>query len=74
MEQRATTNAQTLNWQTSIVDLLKLLDIDSSLEARKSWLPNSTAPCAIERLGRHEHAAAQRGAQAHRCQRWQRAH
>ncbi len=23
------------NWQTSIVDLLKLLDLDSSLEARK---------------------------------------
>ncbi len=26
---------QTLNWRTSIVDLLKLLDMDSSLEARK---------------------------------------
>ncbi|MCQ8241601.1 DUF3597 family protein [Rhizosaccharibacter radicis] len=27
---------QSLNWQSSIVDLLKLLDLDSSLEARKS--------------------------------------
>lgn len=26
---------QTLNWRTSIVDLLKLLDLDSSLQARK---------------------------------------
>ena len=26
---------QTLNWRTSIVDLLKLLDLDSSLAARK---------------------------------------
>ncbi len=28
-------NAQQLNWRTSIVDLLKLLDLDSSLAARK---------------------------------------
>src|SRR5450830_1315079 len=28
-------NAQQLNWRTSIVDLLKLRDIDSSLAARK---------------------------------------
>jgi hypothetical protein len=28
-------NAQQLNWRTSIVDLLKLLDLDSSLQARK---------------------------------------
>lgn len=35
LEQRAANNAQKLNWRTSIVDLLKLLDIDSSLEARK---------------------------------------
>lgn len=31
----AAKNGQQLNWQTSIVDLLKLLDMDSSLEARK---------------------------------------
>ncbi|MEC4722069.1 DUF3597 domain-containing protein [Noviherbaspirillum sp. CPCC 100848] len=28
-------NSQKLNWRTSIVDLLKLLDLDSSLAARK---------------------------------------
>ena len=35
LEQRAASNPQKLNWRTSIVDLLKLLDIDSSLAARK---------------------------------------
>lgn len=35
LEQRAASNPQKLNWQTSIVDLLKLLDMDSSLAARK---------------------------------------
>ncbi len=41
LEKRAAANSQKLNWRTSIVDLLKLLDIDSSLTARKSWLLNS---------------------------------
>lgn len=36
LEQRAASNPQKLNWRTSIVDLLKLLDIDSSLDARKA--------------------------------------
>jgi len=31
----ASKNPQKLNWRTSIVDLLKLLDLDSSLEDRK---------------------------------------
>lgn len=35
LEQKAAANPQKLNWRTSIVDLLKLLDIDSSLAARK---------------------------------------
>jgi hypothetical protein len=35
LEQRAAANPQKLNWRTSIVDLLKLLDIDSSYSARK---------------------------------------
>lgn len=35
LEARAAANPQKLNWKTSIVDLLKLLDIDSSLAARK---------------------------------------
>ena len=32
---KAAQAGQPLNWRTSIVDLLKLLDIDSSLQARK---------------------------------------
>lgn len=35
LETRAAASSQKLNWRTSIVDLLKLLDIDSSLAARK---------------------------------------
>lgn len=35
LEARAAANPQKLNWKTSIVDLLKLLDIDSSFAARK---------------------------------------
>jgi hypothetical protein len=35
LEQKAAASTQKLNWRTSIVDLLKLLDIDSSLQARK---------------------------------------
>jgi hypothetical protein len=35
MEGYASRTAQKLNWRTSIVDLLKLLDVDSSLENRK---------------------------------------
>jgi hypothetical protein len=31
----ASKNPQKLNWRTSIVDLMKLLDLDSSLQARK---------------------------------------
>ena len=31
----ASKNAETLNWRTSIVDLLKLLQLDSSLASRK---------------------------------------
>ena len=35
LENLAAANPQKLNWKTSIVDLLKLLDIDSSFAARK---------------------------------------
>jgi hypothetical protein len=35
LEQLAAANPQKLNWKTSIVDLLKLLDIESSYAARK---------------------------------------
>ena len=36
LEKRAAASSQELNWRTSIVDLLKLLDIDSSLAERKA--------------------------------------
>src|SRR6185436_17117305 len=35
LEQKAAAKTEKLNWRTSIVDLMKLLDIDSSLTARK---------------------------------------
>lgn len=35
LSERAEKQGQTLNWRTSIVDLMKLLDIDSSLANRK---------------------------------------
>ena len=35
LEERAAKHPEKLNWRTSIVDLLKLLDIDSSFAARK---------------------------------------
>jgi len=35
LEGMAATQSQKLNWKTSIVDLLKLLGLDSTLEARK---------------------------------------
>ncbi len=35
MDSLAAANAQKLNWKVSIVDLLKLLGLDSSLDARK---------------------------------------
>jgi len=36
LDDLAAQNSQKLNWKTSIVDLLKLLDLDSSLTARKT--------------------------------------
>lgn len=36
MAAKAVQAGQKLNWQTSIVDLMKLLEIDSSLESRKA--------------------------------------
>jgi hypothetical protein len=35
LSEKALSNPQRLNWQTSIVDLMKLLDLDSSLENRR---------------------------------------
>lgn len=36
LEKRAAAFPQKLNWRTSIVDLLRLIDMDSSLAARKA--------------------------------------
>ncbi|RYF43158.1 MAG: DUF3597 domain-containing protein [Comamonadaceae bacterium] len=44
LEQKAAANPQKLNWRTSIVDLLKLLDIDSSLDARKELAKELSCP------------------------------
>lgn len=35
LDDMASKNSQKLNWKTSIVDLMKLLDLDSSLGERK---------------------------------------
>jgi hypothetical protein len=47
LEQKAAANPQKLNWRTSIVDLLKLLDIDSSLNARKELATELGCPAAL---------------------------
>lgn len=44
LEQLAARNPQKLNWRTSIVDLLKLLDMDSSLDARKALATELACP------------------------------
>ena len=47
LEQRAAANPQKLNWRTSIVDLLKLLDIDSSYGARKELATELGCPARL---------------------------
>lgn len=47
LEKRAAENPQKLNWRTSIVDLLKLLDIDSSLSARKELAKELGCPAEL---------------------------
>ena len=47
LEQRAAANSQKLNWRTSIVDLLKLLEIDSSLGARKELATELGCPAEL---------------------------
>ncbi len=44
MEALASASSQPLNWKTSIVDLLKLLDIDSSFAARKELATELECP------------------------------
>ena len=47
LEKRAAANPQKLNWRTSIVDLLKLLEIDSSLAARKGLATELGCPVEL---------------------------
>ena len=47
LEAKAAANSQKLNWKTSIVDLLKLLDIDSSLDARKELAKELGCPANL---------------------------
>ena len=47
LEKRAAANPQKLNWRTSIVDLLKLLDIDSSFAARKELAKELACPAEL---------------------------
>jgi hypothetical protein len=49
LEQKAAANPQKLNWRTSIVDLLKLLDMDSSLTARKELA--TELGCPADKMG-----------------------
>jgi len=49
LEKRAAANPQKLNWRTSIVDLLKLLEIDSSFAARKELA--TELGCPAEMMG-----------------------
>lgn len=49
LEKRAAANPQKLNWRTSIVDLLKLLEIDSSFGARKELA--TELGCPAEMMG-----------------------
>ena len=47
LEGLAKTNPQKLDWKVSIVDLLKLLDIDSSLQARKDLAKELGCPADL---------------------------
>ena len=47
LDKRAAANSERLNWRTSIVDLLKLLDIDSSLAARKELATELGCPADL---------------------------
>ena len=49
LESLAASNPQKLNWKVSIVDLLKLLSLDSSLEARKELA--TELGCPKEKMG-----------------------
>ena len=54
-------NDEDLNWRQSIVDLMKLLDLDSSLGARKELAQELGYTGALNGSRRDEHLAAQAG-------------
>lgn len=47
LEQKAAASGQQLNWKTSIVDLLKLIELDSSLASRKVLATELGCPAAL---------------------------
>lgn len=49
LEAMAAANSQKLNWRTSIVDLLKLLGLDSSLDSRKQLA--TELGCPADKMG-----------------------
>ena len=49
LEALAQKHAEKLNWKTSIVDLMKLLGLDSSLAARKELA--AELACPVEKMG-----------------------
>lgn len=49
LEAMAAAHAEKLNWKTSIVDLMKLLGLDSSLAARKELA--AELACPAEKMG-----------------------
>ncbi len=53
LEGLATVHEERLNWKTSIVDLLKLLGLDSSLAARKELA--TELGCPAEKMGDSAH-------------------
>jgi hypothetical protein len=44
LDQAVKAKGEKLEWRTSIVDLMKALDIDSSFAAARSWRRNSAIP------------------------------
>ena len=72
LEDAAAANPQKLNWKVSIVDLLKLLDLDSSLDGAQGARGRARLPVRQDgRLGADEHVVAQEGAAEARGQRRQ---
>ena len=47
LEEREAASTQKLNWRESIVDLLKLLDLDSSFSARKELAVELNCPAEL---------------------------